>query len=80
MKQDQESRRKMLLTVKHLMAKMIDHIDINMAADQLGRKFMYDSLPPVLTNEEKLHTVRNDGEVLVDGKVFNRYTFHAYNN
>lgn len=75
MKHDKENRTQVISTVKTLLLKMLDHLDVDTAADQLGRKFMYDSLPPVLTNEEKLCSVRNDGEFLVDGKVHNRYIF-----
>lgn len=54
---------------------MLDHIDVEAAADQLGRKFMYDSLPPVLTPRENLHSVKQDGEYLKDGRVCNRVEF-----
>lgn len=54
---------------------MIDYVDIDTAADELGRKFMYDSLPPVPTDEEKAVSCRGDGDYLSGGKVYNRYGF-----
>jgi hypothetical protein len=34
------------------------------AADEMGKKFMWDSLPPYLTESEKSTTVFGDGEFL----------------
>lgn len=62
-------------TVEKLVKKLVDYVDVDGAVDQLGRKFMRDALPPVFSTEEKLCTVKKDGEYLLDGKVMNRYGF-----
>ena len=38
--------------LKSLICKLADHMQIDAAVDQLGSKFMYDALPPVLTEGE----------------------------
>nr|XP_023028175.1 ribosomal oxygenase 1-like [Leptinotarsa decemlineata] len=58
--------------VQKLMKSLSKHVDIDQAADQLGRKFMYDSLPPVLSKQEVNYTSKYDGDFMKDGKVFNR--------
>lgn len=35
--------------IKSFICELADYVDINSAADQLGVKFLYDALPPVLT-------------------------------
>lgn len=62
--------------VTQLMTKLLKYIDVDTAADELGRKFMYDSVPPVLNSDEEDHSVRGDGEYLEKGKVHNRYITH----
>lgn len=70
-----EMKQKLVATVKSLMTKMVNYLEIDGAADQLGRKFMYDSLPPVLTPEEVRLSVKGDGERLAKGKVVNRHVY-----
>jgi hypothetical protein len=42
------------------------------AADQMGKKFIWDSLPPFATARERNTTSANDGEFMEEGQVFNR--------
>lgn len=58
--------------VKYLMLQLINYVDMDQAADKLGRKFMYDSMPPVLSKLEVKYTSKYDGDYMQDGKVFNR--------
>lgn len=59
--------------VKHLMQKMIEFVDVDQAADKLGRRFIYDSMPPVLSKVEVKYTSKYDGDYMQNGKVYNRY-------
>ncbi|EFA02272.1 ribosomal oxygenase 1 [Tribolium castaneum] len=58
--------------IKDLMNSLINYVDIDSAADQLGKKFMHDSMPPVLTKSEAERSSKADGPVLKDGVVKNR--------
>lgn len=58
--------------VQKLMKTLISFADVDQAADKLGRKFMYDSMPPVLAKKEVGHTSRLDGDFMKDGKIYNR--------
>ncbi|KAF5302388.1 hypothetical protein FQA39_LY10427 [Lamprigera yunnana] len=57
--------------VKKLFTKMIDHIDIDSASDQLGKQFMWDSMPPIASLSEKQHMMFLNGEKIKDGKIYN---------
>lgn len=70
---DPDAKHQLELTVKNLVVKMVNHISIDEGVDQLGRKFMYDSLPPVLTSAEKSLSVREDGEYLSNGRIYNAF-------
>jgi len=41
------------------------------AADQVGKKFICDSLPPFINSNEKERTVYGGGEFMINGRVFN---------
>uniref|UniRef100_V5GN51 Bifunctional lysine-specific demethylase and histidyl-hydroxylase n=1 Tax=Anoplophora glabripennis TaxID=217634 RepID=V5GN51_ANOGL len=58
--------------VQSLMMTLISYADVDQAADKLGRKFMYDSMPPVLAKKEIRHTSKLDGDFMKSGKIFNR--------
>lgn len=67
--------------INELKLRLFDYINgltVDYAADQLGRKFMHDAMPPVLTLSEKKRTSRYDGEKLFHGKVINRYVFLVF--
>ncbi|XP_044254065.1 ribosomal oxygenase 1 [Tribolium madens] len=69
----QSKNRKFLTSkIKNLMNCLINYVDIDHAADQLGKKFMYDSMPPILAKSETGRTSKADGPVLKDGVVTNR--------
>lgn len=72
---DAKSEERICITkkVKYLLQKMIDYVDVDQAADKLGRKLIYDSMPPVLSKVEAKYTSKYDGDYMKDGKVFNRY-------
>lgn len=36
-------------TIKSMVCKLVDHIQIDSAVDQMASDFIYDALPPVLT-------------------------------
>lgn len=65
------NRKAFKTTLKRLVNKVAE-IDADDAADEMGKKFIWDSLPPYLTTKEKDKTVDEDGEFLNDGKVKNR--------
>jgi len=44
----------------------------DLAADQLGKKLIWDSLPPYFTSKEKRRSVYMDGEFIQEGTVLNR--------
>lgn len=64
-------RKDFKVALKRLVAKVGD-IDADDGADEMGKKFIWDSLPPYLTRKEKDKTVIEDGEFLINGKVKNR--------
>ena len=66
-------REQVIENVKNLMHKLIEQVPIDWAADQLGRKFMRDALPPVLKRHENDRSCRHDGDHLVNGTIQNRY-------
>ncbi|XP_012135363.1 bifunctional lysine-specific demethylase and histidyl-hydroxylase NO66 isoform X2 [Megachile rotundata] len=59
--------------VKDLFTKLIEHIDIDKAADMMAKNHVYDFLPPVLSESEQECSVVQDGEQMVaNGIVKNR--------
>lgn len=58
--------------VHKLIKVLANYADIDQAADKLGKKFMYDSMPPVLAKKEVRHTSRLDGDFMKNGKILNR--------
>ncbi|KAJ8945086.1 hypothetical protein NQ318_005266 [Aromia moschata] len=67
-----EDRSLVLNHVEKLMQTLISYVDVDQAADKLGRKFMYDSMPPVLSKREAIHTSKYDGDFMKEGKILNR--------
>ncbi|XP_069686881.1 ribosomal oxygenase 1 [Periplaneta americana] len=64
-------RTEFIKKVKSLAAKLIENTLIDGAADQMGKQFIHDTLPPILNSEEKKCTsfengykIGEDGEVL----------------
>lgn len=58
--------------MQHLTKELSKYIDVDEAADQLGRKFMHDAVPPLLSSKEKKCSVKEDGEFLSEGIVHNK--------
>ncbi|XP_022914586.2 ribosomal oxygenase 1 [Onthophagus taurus] len=69
------TRTEIIQTVKNLIGKLSEYVSVDNGADQLGRKFMYDSLPPQLTESERVRTCKQDGDFLTNGKVVSRGVF-----
>lgn len=68
-------RTKIEQKVTYLLQKMINYVDVDQAADKLGKKFIYDSMPPVLSKMEAKFTSKYDGDYMKDGKVLNRFVY-----
>lgn len=70
----QGSRRKLFKEkIKSLLNRMIDHIDIDRAADQMAKGHVHDFLPPALTEVEQECSVVKDGEEMgINGVIQNR--------
>lgn len=71
-KLETECRSNILNTVQRLLTDLSKYVDVDAAADQLGRKFMHDAVPPILTSKEKKCSVKEDGEFLCEGTVRNK--------
>lgn len=69
-------RKQILNNVKELMHKLVDYVSVDTAADQLGRKFMYEALPPNLASHEKQRSSKEDGDRMENGVVKNIASFN----
>lgn len=69
---DSEMRMTLKKKVKRLLTKMIDHLDIDSAADELGKQFMWDSMPPIPTKSEREHMMILNGEKIDKGKIYDK--------
>ncbi|CAH1174149.1 unnamed protein product [Phaedon cochleariae] len=67
-----KERKAMEKNMEKLVKDLVNYMDIDLAADKLGRKFMYDSMPPVLSKQEVYYTSKYDGDFMRDGKIYNR--------
>ncbi|XP_060522241.1 ribosomal oxygenase 1 [Cylas formicarius] len=67
-----KKRTHILAKVRDLMSTLIDYVDVDLAADQIGRKFMHDAMPPLCSQQEAANTSRYDGDYMRNGRVFNR--------
>lgn len=57
--------------VKNLLTKMIKYIDVDSASDQLGKQFMWDSMPPLPSKAEKQLMMISNSEKMINGKIYN---------
>lgn len=70
---DPSTKREFMVNkVKSLIESLVNYIDVDVGADNLGRKFMHDAMPPLYSNEEAERSSKFDGDFLRNGKVFNR--------
>lgn len=76
-KPDNETKRKVVEVVTDLIVRLLDYIDVDVAADDLGRKFMHDSLPPVLVAHDEDCSVRGNGKYFIRGTLHNRIQFQS---
>lgn len=59
-----EKRDEFLRCVRELLVdKLINYVQVDSAVDQMGKQFIHDSLPPVLTEIEKQDSIHGGGEV-----------------
>lgn len=59
--------------IKDLIGELITPEVLDHGADLLGKKLMYDSMPPLPYQSEKYRMVHEDGERLENGEVVNRW-------
>ncbi|BES93526.1 Ribosomal oxygenase 1 [Nesidiocoris tenuis] len=75
-KGDSASKKKLQETVAELTSKLVKHIDIDSAIDELGIRFMHDALPPVLTSDErKCSVIENGLRMHKNGRLENRVDY-----
>lgn len=67
-----KNRTEFLSKLQELMAKMVTYAPVDAAADQLGKRFIHDSLPPFLRKWEMERTMLDDGETIKNGVVVNQ--------
>ncbi|XP_022332243.2 ribosomal oxygenase 1-like [Crassostrea virginica] len=59
---DGSPRNLFLKKVEQLMVRLIQHLPVDSACDQMAKSFINDSLPPVLSDAEKSYSVHGSGE------------------
>lgn len=57
-----DGRQNFMSHVDKLMRRLIAHAPVDAACDQMGKKFMHDTLPPVISKEEKARSISEQGE------------------
>ncbi|KAF2884100.1 hypothetical protein ILUMI_22068 [Ignelater luminosus] len=62
--------------IENLFGKMLKYISVDAAADQMGKQFMWDAMPPIPLKEEKVCMVHGDGDKMLNGKVCNKGEIH----
>ncbi|CAG9865116.1 unnamed protein product [Phyllotreta striolata] len=67
-----EKRKSLIENVNKLIDTLKEYVNVDLAADALGRRLMYDSMPPFLSTEEANFTSKYDGDFMQDGKIVNR--------
>ncbi|CAB4009966.1 Hypothetical predicted protein [Paramuricea clavata] len=66
-----KERSEFLRRVEQLLMKLVSYLPVDGAVDQMGIKHIHDSLPPVLSKEEKNCSIFNVGAHWQDGQVIN---------
>ncbi|KAI1299233.1 Bifunctional lysine-specific demethylase and histidyl-hydroxylase NO66 [Halotydeus destructor] len=59
---DNPKRDEFMGKVANLMSRLINHVHVDTAVDQMAKKFIHDSLPPVLNPVEKKESIYGGGE------------------
>ncbi|KAK9870207.1 hypothetical protein WA026_006290 [Henosepilachna vigintioctopunctata] len=72
---DNDPKSHILQIVSSLMDKLKSHLDIDGGIAELGRKLVYNSMPPVLSKEEQACSSKHDGDMLDNGIVYNKVEF-----
>ncbi|XP_044749331.1 ribosomal oxygenase 1 [Coccinella septempunctata] len=65
--------------VTNLMEKLQEYLDIEDGIVELGRKLVYDSMPPALSSEELVGSSIQGGDLLDNGLVYNKVEFDLNN-
>ncbi|CAL8144304.1 unnamed protein product [Orchesella dallaii] len=73
-KEIQQKRKTFSKKIEQLVTKIAKE-PADFAADAMGKKFIWDSLPPFLSSKERETCVVEDGEFMQEGRVFNRVEF-----
>ncbi|XP_064601898.1 ribosomal oxygenase 1-like [Liolophura sinensis] len=55
-------RKAFLKKLETLMSKLLSHAPVDAACDQMGKQYIFDSLPPHLTDDEKSCSIHSAGE------------------
>ncbi|KAK3092611.1 hypothetical protein FSP39_004927 [Pinctada imbricata] len=72
---DSNERSAFIGKLEQLMSRLINHLPVDSAVDQLGKQIMHDSLPPVISEAERMRSVHGVGarwqgtEARVEGTV-----------
>ncbi|XP_013379273.1 ribosomal oxygenase 1 [Lingula anatina] len=59
---DNPERKAFLRKIEQLMTKLLSYAPVDAACDQMGKKCVHDSLPPVLTKAEEMCSIHGNGE------------------
>ncbi|ODM99969.1 Bifunctional lysine-specific demethylase and histidyl-hydroxylase NO66 [Orchesella cincta] len=73
-KENAQKRKTFSKKIEQLVTKLAKE-PADFAADAMGKKFIWDSLPPFLSSKERETCVVEDGEFMQEGRVFNRVEF-----
>ncbi|GAB1601475.1 ribosomal oxygenase 1-like isoform X2 [Argonauta hians] len=57
-----KDRQDFMKHIDKLMRRLISHAPVDAACDQMGKKFLHDSLPPYISDSEKQFTINEQGE------------------
>lgn len=55
-----------------LIDKLKEYLDVEDGLEELGRKLVYDSMPPALSPEESSGSSKEGGDLLDNGVVYNK--------
>lgn len=72
---DSVNRKLIIDKLKSLFSSIVDYMDVDVAADLLGKHFMHSSMPPVYSREEAENSSKCDGDYMKNGRVYNRLLF-----
>lgn len=62
-------RVELIAKVQKLFQKLVNFLDIDAAADKMGKQLIHDSLPPVLNEAERALSIYNESQVDSEGNI-----------